>query len=105
MTVVPEDILNFWFYEVGQNKWFSNDRTLDSQLRERFLATYELAAEGKCETWHDTPEGVLALLLLLNEFPRRMFRGTSKAFETDDMAVELAQYTAANARAEVQDAR
>ncbi len=92
MTAIqPEDILNFWFYEVGHDRWFGNDRVLDALLRERFMAVYELAAAGKCEKWKETPEGMLALLLLLNEFPRRMFRGTSRAFETDAEALRLAR--------------
>jgi uncharacterized protein (DUF924 family) len=86
-----EDVLNFWFYEVGRDRWFGDERALDSQIRERFLAAYEQAAEGKFEAWESTPEGMLALLLLLGEFPRRMFRGTTRAFATDDQALELAR--------------
>jgi uncharacterized protein (DUF924 family) len=91
MSMNAEDILNFWFYEVGRERWFTDDRTLDQQIRERFLPLYEQAAEGKLEAWEATPEGVLALLLLLDEFPRRMFRGSRRAFETDEQAIELAR--------------
>jgi uncharacterized protein (DUF924 family) len=91
MTLAPEDVLNYWFYEVGQNRWFGEDRTLDAALREKFLPVYEQAIAEQLEEWKETPEGVLALLLLLNEFPRRMFRGTSRAFGTDEIAVELAR--------------
>ena len=91
MTIKPEDILNFWFYEVGRDRWFSEDNTLDASIRERFLALHEKAAAGELKLWEDTPEGMLALMLLLDQFPRRMFRGTSRAFETDEMAQELAR--------------
>lgn len=91
MTIVPEDILNFWFYEVGRDKWFTEDRVLDGTIRDRFLTLHEQAAAGALKAWEDTPEGMLALMLLLDQFPRRMFRGTSRAFETDDMAQELAR--------------
>jgi uncharacterized protein (DUF924 family) len=91
MKLAAEDILNFWFYEVGRDRWFVENRALDVQLREKFLAVYEDAAARKLEEWKQTPEGMLALLLLLNEFPRRMFRGTSRAFETDAEALELAR--------------
>lgn len=91
MPVKPDDILNFWFYEVGRDKWFTEDRTLDATVRERFLALHEKAAAGELKEWEDTPEGMLALMLLLDQFPRRMFRGTSRAFETDEMAQELAR--------------
>ncbi len=91
MGLTSEDILNFWFYEVGRDRWFVEDRALDATLREKFTTAHEQAAANQLESWKETPEGVLALLLLLNEFPRRMFRGTSRAFETDDMALELAR--------------
>jgi len=87
----PEDIVNFWFYEIGRDRWFAEDRVLDSMMRERFLAAHERAANQELDEWKQTPEGTLALLLLLNEFPRRMFRGTSRAFATDEDAVEVAR--------------
>lgn len=86
-----EDVLNFWFYEVGRDKWFAHDDALDAQIRERFLTEYERAVRGELKTWEETPIGMLALLLLLDEFPRHMFRNTAKAFETGDLAVELAR--------------
>jgi uncharacterized protein (DUF924 family) len=86
-----QDVLNFWFYEVGRERWFANDASLDDQVRARFTAVYEEAVAGKLKDWEETPEGMLALMLLLDQFPRRMFRGTSRAFETDDMAVDLAR--------------
>ena len=91
MTTTPEDILNFWFYEVGRDRWFAEDRTLDATVKDRFLSLHEQAAGGELKAWEETPEGMLALMLLLDQFPRRMFRGTSRAFETDDMAQELAR--------------
>ena len=86
-----EEILNFWIYEIGRERWFASDAALDAQIRERFQPVYEEAVEGKLESWRNTPEGMLALLLLLDQFPRRMFRGTSRAYETDDIALELAR--------------
>lgn len=86
-----EDVLNFWFYEIGRDRWFADDRSLDLQIREKFLAMHEKAANGDLQSWETTPEGMLALLLLLDEFPRRMFRGTSRAFATDEQALELAR--------------
>jgi uncharacterized protein (DUF924 family) len=86
-----EDILNFWVYEIGRDRWFANDNSLDLQIRERFEKTYELAVSGQLKAWEETPEGMLALMLLLDQFPRRMFRGTPRAFETDEIAVDLAR--------------
>ena len=60
-------------------------------VRERFLKLHERAAAEELPEWKNTPEGMLALMLLLDQFPRRMFRGTGRAFETDDMALDLAR--------------
>ena len=60
-----EDILNFWFYEVNREKWFAEDSVLDQQIRDLFQPAYEAAVDGKLKDWERTPEGVLALLLLL----------------------------------------
>lgn len=86
-----EDILNYWFYEVGREKWFANEEVLNSQIRERFLQDYEKAVRGDLKKWEETPEGTLALLLLLDEFPRRMFRNTARAYDTNEVAIELAR--------------
>ncbi len=91
MITDPEDIQNFWFYEVGPERWFAPDPALDQTIRDRYLATHERAALEELWAWEETPEGVLALLLLLDPFPRRMFRGTSRAYATDDLALETAR--------------
>ncbi len=91
MSNKPEDLLSFWFYEVGRDRWFAEDRVLDGQMRDRFLPLYESAIKEELKSWETTPEGALALLILFSEFPRRMFRGTSRAFEGDDLALELAR--------------
>ncbi|MDD2324540.1 MAG: DUF924 domain-containing protein [Alphaproteobacteria bacterium] len=87
----PEEILNFWFYEIGPSRWFTHDSELDGTIRTRFLEAHERAALEGLHDWQETPEGMLALLLLLDVFPRRMFRGTSRAYATDDTALDLAR--------------
>jgi len=91
MPTGPEDILDFWFHEVGAERWFVEDQKLDEEIRQRFLETHEKAVKGELKAWEETPEGALSLLLLLDTFPRRMFRGTARAFATDRMALELAR--------------
>lgn len=91
MLIDPEDILNFWFYEVGPAKWFKPDPELDVAVRDKFLAAHERAALDELGAWEDTPEGMLALLLLLDAFPRLMFRGTARAYDTDGHALDLAR--------------
>lgn len=91
MLTDPEEILNFWFYEVGPSRWFKDDPALDALVREKFLPAHERAAQDNLREWEENPEGVLALILLLDTFPRLMFRGTPRAYETDDMALDLAR--------------
>ena len=91
MSHTPEEILDFWFREVGPARWFTPDPTLDALMHEKFDDAQGKAAREELPTWKTTPEGMLALLLLLEQFPRRMYRGTARAYETDDLALELAR--------------
>ncbi len=91
MAKNAEDILDFWFNSIGMEHWFDGDSSLDELMREQFIELYQAAADEKLPTWIKTPESMLALVLLLSEFPRRMFRGTAKAYATDDLALEYAR--------------
>ncbi|MFQ5954810.1 MAG: DUF924 family protein [Kiloniellales bacterium] len=90
MTQVAE-ILDFWFALEAEARWFETDAAFDQEIGERFRADYERAAGGGLADWQSSPEGVLALILLLDQFPRNMFRGTARAFATDDAAAEVAE--------------
>ena len=79
------DVVNFW-REAGADKWFAKDTAFDDEIRRRFLSTYEAAARGKLAAWEQNAEGALALLILLDQFPRNMFRGQARAFATDPLA-------------------
>ena len=72
----PDEVVSFW-REAGPEKWFS-DETFDQICRDRFLPTYEAAARGDLNEWELNPEGALAVILLLDQFPRNMFRGSAK---------------------------
>jgi uncharacterized protein (DUF924 family) len=85
-----EEIVRFW-QEAGPERWFSRDDALDVLCRERVLETYEAAARGDLPEWELEPEGALALLILLDQMPRNMFRGTRRAWATDAPAVLLAE--------------
>jgi uncharacterized protein (DUF924 family) len=91
MALTPEDILDFWLRDVGRERWFSDDASFDTTMRERFGDLYDKAACENLPQWKKTPEGMLSLVLLLQEFPRRMFRGTAQAYATDDLALYLAR--------------
>lgn len=83
------EVVSFW-REAGPEAWFKKDDAFDAAIRERFLPTYEAAADGKLSSWESHAEGALALLILLDQFPRNMFRGEARMFETDPMARAIA---------------
>jgi uncharacterized protein (DUF924 family) len=85
----PAEIVSFWA-EAGPDKWFDEDEGFDRTIRSRFLSTYEAAADGELAAWEDSAEGALALVILLDQFPRNMFRGTARAFAADPLARAVA---------------
>ena len=82
-------VLAFW-RTAGAGKWFDPDDAFDAEIRTGFLGTYEAAASGALNSWEATPEGALALVLLLDQFPRNMFRDTPRAFAADPLARAVA---------------
>jgi uncharacterized protein (DUF924 family) len=84
----PQTVLAFW-RAAGPDKWYAKDDTFDTEIRARFLATYEAAAAGRLAWDHDA-EGALALVIVLDQFPRNMFRGSARAFVADPLAREVA---------------
>lgn len=86
----PDEVIAFW-REAGPERWFAHDETLDEACRERFLPTYEAAARGDLNEWELTPTGALAVILLLDQFSRNLFRGTRKAYATDPAALLAAE--------------
>jgi len=88
--VPPAEILAFW-RAAGPDKWFTKDAALDVEISASFLVSYEAAAAGRLAAWEETPEGALALLLLLDQFPRNMFRASPRAFATDALARSIAE--------------
>lgn len=84
-------ILRFWFTEAGPERWFAADPAFDALCREQMLECHERAAAGEFAAWGEAPEGALALCLLLDQAPRNMFRGSSRMYATDAMALEVAR--------------
>ncbi len=82
-------VVDFW-RAAGPDRWFGKDADFDRQFRESFLSLHEAAARGDCMGWLARPIGALALLLLLDQFPRNAFRGTARMYATDPMAREIA---------------
>jgi uncharacterized protein (DUF924 family) len=85
----PREVLAFW-QEVGAKKWFAKDEALDAAIRDRFLVAYERAAAGELGDWETTAEGALALVIVLDQFPRNMFRGLARIYAADPLARAVA---------------
>jgi uncharacterized protein (DUF924 family) len=84
----PADVLAFW-REAGPTRWFRKDTAFDDEFRDRFLGAHEAAARGDLDAWAGDAEGALALVILLDQFPRNAFRGTDRMFQTDERAREV----------------
>ena len=89
LPIAAAEIVSFW-RDAGPDRWFDADENFDATIRARFLPAYEAAANGALSGWEDNAEGALALLLLLDQFPRNMFRGGARAFATDAAARAVA---------------
>jgi uncharacterized protein (DUF924 family) len=85
----PADVIAFW-RDLGPDRWFEKDTAVDDDIRAKFLPLHEAAAAGKLGDWEATPDGAFALLLVLDQFTRNMFRGSARAFATDALAREVA---------------
>lgn len=85
-TPEAEAVLRFWFTETAPEKWFRKDGTFDEAIGTRFADVYRRAAAGEFGEWQGTPRGCLALVIVLDQFPRNMFRGDARAFATDAAA-------------------
>ena len=83
-------VLRYWFDELTPEQWW-RDRTLDHQIAARFLDLYHRLRRAVPADWCETPRGMLAAVLVLDQFPRNMFRGTAAAFATDARARALAE--------------
>jgi uncharacterized protein (DUF924 family) len=90
MTVTPEDVITFWRDDVGDTRWFASDAKLDAEISRRFGALWEQARCGGLADWELSADGALALVIVLDQFPRNMFRDTGTAFESDAMVRRVA---------------
>jgi len=94
------EVLLFWFGrapERGQpdKRWFTKSDAFDREVRERFLPLYEEASAGKLAHLKESATDCLALIVVLDQLPRNMFRGTARAFATDPLALEAARHAVA----------
>ena len=93
-----ERILNYWFGKLREGeapssdyykKWFAKRIEIDQYIKTNFEDDLELAVGGKLKSWENTPRGSLAMIILLDQFSRNIYRGTAKAFSQDSLALDV----------------
>ena len=89
MTAIPNDVIGFW-RSAGPQKWFKKLVAFDDAIRLKFEPVHHRAARGEYDAWVDHPDGCLALLILLDQFPRNLYRSSAHAFATDPKARAVA---------------
>ena len=86
MAITPSEIISFWQDEVGPAGWYIVDPALDQNIRDRYLDFWHDVRAGEYDDWPGKPEGALAMLIVIDQFPRNMFRGSGDSFATDSKA-------------------
>lgn len=89
--VQADEVLAFWLDEVGPQGWYKQDAELDDRIRKRFRSVWDRAGDGGLGLWLTYPSGVLAFLIVTDQFPRNMFRGEPEAFALDHLAQAAAK--------------
>ena len=93
MTAIPNDVVGFW-RSVGPSKWFAASEAFDAAIRLKFEPVHHAAARGEYDAWAQDANGALALLILLDQFPRNLYRRSGHAFATDGKARAVARAAA-----------
>jgi uncharacterized protein (DUF924 family) len=86
-----EQVLTFWFSDQMTSKWFVKSELIDAQITDQFTDTYHAAHEGQLDGWMGDADHALALCIVLDQFPRNMFRGSSRSFESNDLVLAYAR--------------
>jgi len=86
----PSDVLDFWFSEQSRAQWFEKSAAFDEAIRARFEDTVRAAAAGELDRWAQTAPGALPLVIVLDQFPRNLYRGSARAFAADARARAVA---------------
>ncbi|MDH3739794.1 MAG: DUF924 domain-containing protein [Alphaproteobacteria bacterium] len=90
-AVNPDDVLRFWFEENGRAQWFGKEPAFDDQIRRRFSETVHQARDGKLERWVEAPQTCLALVILIDQFSRNLYRESPLAWSADDHGLAVAK--------------
>jgi uncharacterized protein (DUF924 family) len=87
-ATTPADIITFWT-DAGWDRWYAKNDDFDAEITRRFRALWDEAVAGNLSSWEASDEGTLALILVLDQFPRNMFRNDPRAFSSDRLACDL----------------
>jgi uncharacterized protein (DUF924 family) len=87
--ISADDILQFWFEDIDHSCWFKKNPEFDRELERRFGDVLALAKNDQLNHWCDTPRGYLALIVVLDQFSRNIYRESARAFEADPKALQL----------------
>jgi len=89
MTITPQAIISYWYSDRLKPMWFASTPELDKEILDQFGALWVEACAGKLDHWTNSPEGCLALVIILDQFPLNMYRGQAKGFSSEKKAVEI----------------
>lgn len=87
----PVEVLDYWLGEVGPAGWYAGGAQLDADIRDRWAELWQAARDGGLDHWAEGTVGSLALIVVCDQFSRNMWRGEAEAFDTDDLAREVAR--------------
>lgn len=105
MKDLQKEILDFWFVETQPKQWFQVSEQFDQMIKERFEDDYHKALDGAYDDWQHNADGALALCVMLDQFPRNMYRGTPAAFEADKKALVISKYAVSKGLDQVHSAQ
>ena len=93
--IEPNEVIEFWL-DAGRNKWFGQDDSFGKNIHEKFFRLWQTALSGRLREWQKTDEGLLALALIFDQFPRKMFHNDPRAFCSDHDALKIARLAVKN---------
>lgn len=95
-TISYKSIIEFWFNEPANKKWFKSTPEFDAKILEKYHLTWLQASNNQLDHWQETAESCLALIIVLDQFPLNMFRGTAKSFSTEAKAISVSRTAISN---------